>query len=509
MYNSMPIFTAQEIKAIDAHTILHEPITSIDLMEKAAIKCTDWIIKNYVSTQSFKVFCGLGNNGGDGLAIARLLIHNGFTVDVYIINYSKQSSPDFLNNKNQLEALQHKCIYEINSHENIPNLHSTDVIIDAIFGIGLTRPILDLPAAVVNAVNASLAKVISIDVPSGLFADTKSKSSFSIIKANETLTFQFPKLSFLFSENSPYIGNGHILDIELIIPNELLNRCDKFYLIKNAVSKLLKPRQKFSHKGTFGHSLLIAGSFGKMGAAILASKSLLRSGAGLLTLCIPKCGYEIIQTAVPEAMINVNGIDFLQLNELDLQPYSAIGIGPGIGKELDTQNAIQFILENSTKPLVIDADALNVISLNKDWLSLIPENSILTPHPKEFERLTKSVNCDFERHDLQLEFSKKNKLIVILKGAHTCITTPNSKSYFNSSGNSGLAKGGSGDVLTGIITGLLGQGYTPIESSILGVFIHGLAGDITKQEKGEIAMIPSDVIANLPSAFKQLVEDHI
>jgi NAD(P)H-hydrate epimerase len=509
MYNSIPIFSAHEIKIIDAYTILHEPITSIDLMERAAIKCTDWILKHYVSAPSFKVFCGLGNNGGDGLAIARLLIHKGFTVDIYIVNYSKQSSPDFLNNKNQLEVLQHKCIHEINSHENIPNLHSRDVIIDAIFGIGLTKPLVDLSAAVVNTINLSRAKVISIDVPSGLFIDKHSNTSQSIINANDTLTFQFPKLSFLFSENEKYIGNGHVLDIDLIIPNEQLNTCNKFYLTTNTVKKLLKPRKKFSHKGTFGHSLLIAGSYGKIGAAILASKSLLRSGAGLLTVCLPKCGYEIIQTAVPEAMITINGMDVLQLNELDLQPYSAIGIGPGLGIEIDTQNAVRFIIENSTRPLVIDADALNAISLNKDWIPLIPENSILTPHPKEFERLTKPVSNDFERHQLQLEFSKKNKHIVILKGAHTCITTPDGKSYFNSSGNSGLAKGGSGDVLTGIITGLLGQGYTPIESSILGVFIHGLAGDITKKEKGEIAMIPSDVVLNLSSAFKLLVDDHI
>ena len=508
MYKSIPIFSPQELKVIDAHTIIHEPISSIDLMERAATKCTEWILKHYVSNRSFKVFCGLGNNGGDGLAIARLLINKGFIVDVYIINYSKQSSPNFLNNKKQLEALQNKCIHEINSQDNIPTLHSTDVIIDAIFGIGLTKPLNDLPAALVSSINSSRARVISIDLPSGLFVDKHSNPAQSIINANDTLTFQFPKLSFLFSENAKYIGYGHVLDIELIIPNDILNACNIFYITKNAVKKLIKLRQKFSHKGTFGHCLLISGSYGKIGAAILASKSLIRSGAGLLTVCIPKCGYEIIQTAVPEAMITVNGTDFLQLKNLDLQPYSAIGIGPGIGIENDTQNAIQFILKNSTKPLVIDADALNAISLNKDWLTLIPENSILTPHPKEFERLTKPVNNDFERHQLQLEFSKKNKLIVILKGAHTCITEPSGNSYFNSTGNSGLAKGGSGDVLTGIITGLLGQGYTPLESSILGVFTHGLAADITKQEQGEIAMIPSDVISNLSGAFKQIVDDN-
>jgi NAD(P)H-hydrate epimerase len=509
MIEAIPIFKAQTIKTIDAHTILHEPINSINLMERAALKCIDWIIKHYSTNKTFKVFCGLGNNGGDGLAIARQLISKGFKVEVYIIYYSNNCSTDFLINKAQLEKLNAHCIREIRVGENLQKLNSDDVVIDAIFGIGLTKPLVGLSADIVNTINASQAKVISIDVPSGLFADIHSDYSSSIIKAHDTLTFQFPKLSFLFAENAGYIGNGHILDIGLIIPKELLDKCDAFYLTKSAVTKILKPRQKFSHKGTFGHSLLIAGSFGKMGAAILASTSLLRSGAGLLTVCVPHCGYEIMQTSVPEAMTIVKGNDYLQLSELDLSPYSAIGIGPGIGAEKDTQEAVELILEQSKKPLIIDADALNAISNNKDWLDLIPENSILTPHPKEFERLTKPVTTDFERHQLQLDFSKTHQVLVILKGAHTCITTPDGKSYFNSTGNSGLAKGGSGDMLTGILTGILAQGYTPFETSLLGVFIHGLAGDITKEEKGEIAMIPSDIISNLPNAFLQLVNKDV
>ncbi len=507
MHGAIPIFSAQTIKAIDAHTILNEPITSINLMERAALKCTNWIIKNYTSINAFKVFCGLGNNGGDGLAIARQLINKGCKVDVYIIYYSDKSSHDFLINKASLEALNPNCIHEIRSIENLPKLNSNDTVIDAIFGIGLTKPLVGLSADIVSIINKSQAEVISIDVPSGLFADIHSNHTDSIIKAHDTLTFQFSKLSFLFAENAEYIGNGHILDIGLIIPNELLDKCDTFYLTKSAITKILKPRQKFSHKGTFGHSLLIAGSYGKMGAAILASTSLLRSGAGLLTVCLPHCGYEIMQTSVPEAMTIVKGNDYLQLSELDLRPYSAIGIGPGIGTEEYTQEAVKLILEQSKKPLVIDADALNAMSQNKKWLNLIPENSILTPHPKEFERLTKPVTTDFERHQLQLDFSKTHHLFIILKGAHTCITTPDGKSYFNSTGNSGLAKGGSGDVLTGLLTGLLAQGYTSFETSLLGVFIHGLAGDITKEEKGEIAMIPSDIISNLPKAFLQLTTD--
>lgn len=505
MHETIPIFKAETIKAIDAYTIIHEPITSINLMERAALKCTDWILKHCSTIKTFKVFCGLGNNGGDGLAIARHLISKGFKVEVYIIYYSDKCSPNFLINKAQLETLNTNCIHEIKVNENFPKLNSDDVIIDAIFGIGLTKALVGLSADIVNVINASQAKVVSIDVPSGLFIDIYSNHSSSIIKAHDTLTFQFPKLSFLFAENAVYIGNGHVLDIGLIIPKELIDKCDAFYLTKSSITKILKPRQKFSHKGTFGHSLLITGSYGKMGAAILSSTSLLRSGAGLLTVCVPHCGYEIMQTSVPEAMTIVKGNDYIQLSELDLSPYSAIGIGPGIGTEQDTQGAVKLILDQAIKPLVIDADALNAISHHKDWLNLIPENSILTPHPKEFERLTKPVTTDFERHHLQLEFSKKHHVLVILKGAHTCITTPDGKSYFNSTGNSGLAKGGTGDVLTGLITGILGQGYTPFETSILGVFIHGLAGDITKEEKGEIAMIPSDIISNLPKAFMQLM----
>ena len=355
-------------------------------------------------------------------------------------------------------------------------------------------------------INESNAKVISIDVPSGLFVDKHSEASSFIIKAFDTLTFQFPKLAFLSSENAMYFGNGHILDIGLKISEDIQKQTEAFYLTENFIKHLIKPRQKFSHKGTFGHSLLLVGSFGKMGAAIMSAHSLLRSGAGLLTVCVPKCGYEIMQTALPEAMVLVQGNDFLKIEKLDLKIYSSVGIGPGIGTEEDTQQSVKYVLSQSKKPLVIDADALNGISLHKEWLKLIPINSILTPHPKEFERLTKSINNDFEQHQLQIEFSKQYQVYVVLKGAHTCITTPEGKIYFNSTGNSGLAKGGSGDVLTGLITGLLAQGYSSFESSLIGVYVHGLAGDITKKEKGEIAMIPTDVIEKIYAAFKQIID---
>ena len=506
MLQALPIFSANQIKAIDVFTIQSEPILSIDLMERAALKCTQWIIKNYDNKTIFKVCCGLGNNGGDGLAIARLLLEHGYKVEVFIINYSNKYSNDFLINKKRLEKSFSKFIMEVKDSKHLPNIHASDIVIDALFGIGLSKSLEGLAADCVKEINESNAKVISIDVPSGLFVDKHSEASSFIIKAFDTLTFQFPKLAFLSSENAMYFGNGHILDIGLKISEDIQKQTEAFYLTENFIKHLIKPRQKFSHKGTFGHSLLLVGSFGKMGAAIMSAHSLLRSGAGLLTVCVPKCGYEIMQTALPEAMVLVQGNDFLKIEKLDLKIYSSVGIGPGIGTEEDTQQSVKYVLSQSKKPLVIDADALNGISLHKEWLKLIPINSILTPHPKEFERLTKSINNDFERHQLQIEFSKQYQVYVVLKGAHTCITTPQGKCYFNSTGNSGLAKGGSGDVLTGLITGLLAQGYSSFESSLIGVYVHGLAGDITKKEKGEIAMIPTDVIEKIYAAFKQIID---
>ncbi len=505
MQQALPIFSAEHINEIDAFTIQTEPIVSIDLMERAALKCSQWLMRYYSLKTIFKVCCGLGNNGGDGLAIARQLLEHGYKVEVFIINYSNNYSEDFLINKKRLEILFPRFLMEVNDVKHLPRFQESDVVIDALFGIGLSKPLNGLAAECVNQINTSNALIVAIDVPSGLFVDQHTNKNSAIIKAQHTLTFQSPKLGFMFAENNLYVGNGHVLDIGLRVSEKLRSEATAFYSTEEHIQQLLKPRAKFSHKGTFGHSLLVVGSYGKMGAAIMSAHALLRSGAGLLTVCVPHCGYEIIQTSVPEAMALVNGNEFIQFSELEVNSYSTIGIGPGIGTQKDTQQSVKVILESFSKPLVIDADALNAISINKEWLKLIPHNSILTPHPKEFERLTKNVSNDFERHQLQIEFSKEYKVYLVLKGAHTCITTPDGKSYFNSTGNSGLAKGGSGDVLTGLITGLLAQGYTSFEASLIGVYVHGLAGDMTKEEKGEVAMIPTDVIENIPNAFKRLM----
>lgn len=498
------LFTVSQIKEADKYTILHEPISSIDLMERAAKACTSWMIKHIQKDKNIHVFCGHGNNGGDGLAITRQLLEQNYSVTSYLIS-SNQYSTDCNINKKRLVEKFPKSIHILSSNNDLPLIKESDIIIDALLGTGLNKEPQGFYAELIQYINQLVIPVISIDVPSGLFCDELSNHSELIIKATKTLSFQFPKLAFLFPENKTYVGNWEILNIQLHQDFISTEKTDKYLLNHSYIASILKPRDKFSHKGSLGHGLIIAGSKGKMGAAILASKSFLRSGAGLLTMVIPECGYDIIQTSTPEAMAITSGADEIHVKELDLSIYKSIALGPGIGTSENVCETVNFVLKNSLKPLVIDADALNCISINKNILGLIPEQSILTPHLKEFERLTKPATSDFERHHLQIEFSKKHKVYVVLKGAHTCISTPEGEAYFNNTGNAGLAKGGSGDILTGLIGGLLAQNYSPKEAALIGVYLHGLAADITKEKSSETAMLPSDVIEHYADAMNILI----
>lgn len=501
MNELIKIFSCEQIKKADEYTITHEPIASIDLMERAATKCTEWLKQHIDKKNLLLFFCGPGNNGGDGLAIARQLHVLGYAVKVYKLQLSNSYSKDFITNEARLKQLQNSICHTISSINEFPEINKTEIVIDAIFGTGLNKSVEGLAADCISFINKSGAKTIAIDMPSGLLADGHSGFNSPIIKAAYTLSFQFPKLAFFFPENADFVGEWQILDIGLNETFIAKESSKKFFVTKGYIKTILKSRKKYSHKGTFGHAFIIAGSYGKMGAAVLSTNACLRSGTGLVTVHVPKSGYEIIQITSPEAMVIIDQNENAFSDKVNTSAYSSIGVGPGLGTEKVTQDALKYLLLNATKPLVIDADALNIISLN-DWSKLIPPNSILTPHPKEFERLTQKVENDFERHVLQIEYSKKYNLYVILKGAHTCITTPTGDCYFNSTGNPGMAKGGSGDILTGIIAGLLAQGYTSMESSILGVFIHGLAGDIAKKEIGEMGMLSSDITNYLPNAFE-------
>lgn len=499
------ILNIAQIKAADLYTIQHEPVSSGDLMERAASACTKWIQEHFTQKNSFIIICGPGNNGGDGLAIARQLHLLEYHVQVRIVETDGKQSADFLVNLDRLQGMDESLIKKIKSAGELA-IKQEDVIIDAIFGTGLSKPITGLIGEMISLINKSNATVIAIDMPSGLLADQHTEPSSAVIKACYTLSFQFPKLAFFFPENERYTGNWKILPIglhETFISNEPATH---YQLTDTFIKTLLKQRRKFSHKGTYGHAILIAGSYGKMGAAVLAAKACLRSGVGLLTMHIPQCGYEIMQTTTPEAMVSTDSKKQWIGDEIITKTFSAVGIGPGIGTNEQTQKSLHAIIMHHERPLVLDADALNILSLHKDWLETLPANSILTPHPKEFERLAGTTNNDFERHALQIAFSRKYLLFIILKGAHTCITTPSGETYFNTTGNPGMAKGGSGDVLTGVIAALLAQGYTPLETCLISVFVHGYAGDLTRDALGETGMIAGDLCDHLPQAFKQLYQ---
>ncbi len=517
----MKLFTCSQISEIDRLTSELEPILSIDLMERASAKATDWIINNIGNDRPFWFFAGPGNNGGDALAIARMLSKCNFDCTVYIASFGREMKGDPAINLRRLEEQnrvllkiinlqgskkQNKVLLKrIDSEESIPEIPSGVIVVDGLFGSGLKRPLDGLAEKIVQKINQSGALVISIDIPSGLFGENNSNNNLSaIIKANHTLTFHFPKISFFFPENHQFTGDWEMLSIGLSTEAISQSESDYFYLTKEFISAKIKKRDKFSHKGTFGHALLIAGSYGKMGAAVLASKACLRSGVGLLTSHIPRLGYEIIQNSVPEAMTSIDRSDFVFTKSPELDSFSAIGIGPGLDTKNETQLALKALLQAKPQKMVIDADALNILAENQDWYALLPENTILTPHPKEFERLAGSSANSYQRLQIQLHFSAKYKVIMVCKGANSCVTFPNGEVYFNSTGNPGMASGGSGDVLTGIILGLLAQNYTAEDAALIGVYLHGLAGDLAAAKEGQQAMIAGDITEQLGASFLQL-----
>lgn len=499
----MKIFYSKQVAEIDRYTIENEPIHSIDLMERASVKISEWIEKIFQTRTKLKVFVGPGNNGGDALAVSRLLSKR-HEIDVYFTNVLSQ---DAENNLKRLKMLKRTRLHLIENIKQFPKLENNDIIIDGIFGSGLSRPLTGKFAELVKHINSSNCIVISIDIPSGLFGEDNSENDTEcIIKAKYTLALQFPNISFMYPENYKYIGKFEILPIGLH-PDAIKSTLSNFhYTIKKDIADLLIKREKFSHKGSYGHALLISGSYGRIGATVLGSKSCLRSGVGLVTVHTPKCGYETVQITVPEAMVMADASE-KEISEIhDLGIYDAVGIGPGIGLNEKTKKALEKLLDKINKPLIIDADGINIISENKTLLDKLPDYTILTPHVKEFERLFGVYENGYTRNKAQIEYSKKYKIIIVLKGAHTSITTPDGICYFNSTGNPGMATAGSGDVLTGIILSLLAQGYYAEKAAIIAVYLHGLAGDIAVKEISEEAMIASDIIDNLGLAFKEIKE---
>jgi NAD(P)H-hydrate epimerase len=504
----MKFFTADKIRAADAYTIAHEPVSSVELMERAAQQLGRWIQLKYQKEIPFIFFIGPGNNGGDGWALARILSKKGYeNISVCLLNISERLSSDSEKNRKRLLKETQVEIKEIDSPADFPPIGPNDVVIDAIFGSGLTRPVKGLAARLIKHINGSArSAVIAIDIPSGLFAGENSNNTGDIIRADTTLSFQFPKLSFFFAENDEYIGKWFVLPIGIHPKFIAHENTELNYIHEDEVGALIRPRKKFSHKGSFGHALLIAGSYGMMGAAVLAARAALRSGAGLVTSHVPRMAVDIMQSSVPEALLSIDESDIIFTAPPPPDKFTAVGIGPGLDQKTNTRKALTTLLRECKVPLVIDADALNLLSTLDNWQSSVPQGSVLTPHPKEFERLFGVFADSYSRMKAQVAFSKKMECTIVLKQAHTCITLPDGQVWFNTTGNPGMATGGSGDVLTGLITGLLAQGYPAGEASLLGVFAHGLAGDIACRDTHINAIIASDITDNIGAAFHVIEE---
>ncbi|MEQ8363335.1 MAG: NAD(P)H-hydrate dehydratase [Cyclobacteriaceae bacterium] len=493
----LKILNTSEIREWDAFTIKNEPITSMALMERAYIAFVQWFTIHFDQRKSVGIVCGTGNNGGDGLGVARLLKEMGYSTKVWVVNGNE--SEDFRINKQLLSEPP----VEISTKPELETFSTCDVIVDGIFGSGLSREPEGTYAEVINSINVANAIVVAIDIPSGLFADKHTRGV--CVHADYTVTFQTPKLAFLLPENEGKVGQWTVVDIGLhkAFLKESLSK--HFWVEKKWVAQHLPRRKKFVHKGDFGRALLVAGSFGKMGAAALSARAAMKSGTGLLTVHVPQCGYQIIQTTVPEAMASVDDNEGFFTSLSGGNDFSAIGIGPGLGQDAKTVKGLEALLKETTVPLIIDADGINLLSANSNLLHLLKEDCILTPHPGELQRLIGDWDDDFHRLEKAKAFASRVKCVLVIKGANTSIVSPDGRVFFNSSGNPGMATAGSGDVLTGIITSLRAQGINALDAAILGVFVHGYAGDLAAWEMGQTSLTASDIIKALPEAFKQLL----
>ena len=487
----MIVLNSQQIKEAERLAMQAQGITSWQLMERAAEKLFQWIKAHCQREKHITVLAGTGNNGGDGLALARMLLNDGRNVTTYLLHFSAQLSPDCQQNKELLQAQGHP-VAEIYP-EQADSIHLSELVIDAIFGIGLNRPAPQWLQQLFARLNASSSEVLSVDMPSGLPADAISIGDARWVHPKKVLTFQNPKLPFLLPTTGQYIPDWEVLDIGIE------TQCSQVFanaFPQAAVDAKIcrKERAKFSHKGSYGHALLVGGSYGKIGAVVLSATDVLRAGAGLLTVAIPQCGYTVLQTAVPEAMaITSEEEKHFKTTEIPFSP-SAIGVGIGWGTHPETAEALFALFERYPHtPFVIDADALNILSQHPEKHSLLPKGAILTPHPKELQRLIGTWKDDFEKLDKAKAFAAKHQVVLLIKGAYTAITE-GQHYWFNFTGNAGMATAGSGDVLTGMLTGLYAQGYTALQTALLGVKEHGRQGDAVAQRIGMHKLIARDLI---------------
>ena len=507
IFAGMKIFTSAQIHELDQYTIAHEPIRSIDLMERAAKAITRAITERWPIQTPVVVFAGPGNNGGDALAVARMLAELNYPVNAFLFNISGKLSEDCtINRQRAMECRKLKNFTEVKEEFDPPQLEAQTLVIDGLFGSGLNKPLYGGFASLVKYINQSPSYIVSIDLPSGLMTEDNTYNiRANIIRADLTLTLQQKKLCFLFPENQQFIGELRILDIRL--SEEGIKRIEAHYTMtdESDIRPRLRHRNAFAHKGDMGHALIVAGSFGMAGASILATQACLRTGAGKVTAHTPRRNNDIMQISVPEAIISIDR-DELYFNEsVDTEDMDAVCIGPGLRQQENTAIAVITQIRRSQCPIVLDADALNVLANHRAWLQQLPKHVIMTPHPKEFDLLNGSSCADsYERLSKARNLAEHLNAYIILKGHYSALCMPNGHVVFNSTGNAGMATAGSGDVLSGIITGLLARGYNHADACIVGMYLHGLAGDLAAKELGQESLLASDIIKYLPQAFRRL-----
>ena len=501
----MKIFTNQQIKELDHYTMEHEPIKSIDLMERAARAITRAITDRWDSSVQVVVFAGHSGNGGDALAVARMLLDQGYSVQTYLFNISGHLSDECNANRLRLLDKRNNRLTEVTQEFDPPVLREDMLVVDGLFGSGLNKPLAGGFASLVKYINSAKAQVVSIDVPSGLMTEDNSYNvRANIIRATLTLTLQQTKLAFLFPEHQQFIGELRVLDIRL--SQEGIQRINAQYSITEEyeVRQMIKPRDPFAHKGQMGHALIVAGSYGMSGAAVMAARACMRSGAGKVTVHTPKRNVLPLQISVPEVVIHPDREETIFSEPMATEDFQALAIGPGLGTTEQTCIAMIAQLRRTQCPVVVDADAINILAAHHSWLQQLPKGVIMTPHPKELDRLEGQSVDSYERLTKARQLAERVQGYIVLKGHYTAICMPNGSVAFNATGNAGMATAGSGDVLTGIITGLLARGYDQRSACIVGVYLHGLAGDLAAADLGEESLMATDLIGYLPKAFEKL-----
>ena len=505
----MKIFTSAQIHELDKYTITHEPIKSIDLMERASKAITEAIMSRWTTMTPVVVFAGPGNNGGDALAVARMLANQGYNVSVYLFNISGKLSDDCAANRQRVHDCKRiKGFMEVTTKFDPPELSADTLVVDGLFGSGINKPLAGGFAALVKYINQCPAKVVSIDMPSGLMTEDNSYNvRANIIKADLTLTLHGKKLSMFLADCQEFLGKIQVLDIRL--SREYVNKTEAAYTLleESDIRSRLLHRDDFAHKGSMGNALLIAGSYGMSGAAILASRACLRSGVGKVTVHTPRKNYGIMQVSVPEAVLHMDHEETYFSESVDSDDFDALGIGPGLGQQENTAIAFITQLNRAQCPVVVDADGLNILANHRAWITQLPKGIILTPHPKEFDRLSSSPsNGSYERLHRAQEMAQSLHAYIILKGHYSALCMPNGHVVFNPTGNSGMATAGSGDVLTGIITALLARGYRRADACVVGMYMHGLAGDLAAKDLGKESLVAGDIVRYLPKAFLSLAD---